>query len=173
MDVQSVSVVVAAVGLLIAAINQIYTSRQANVQRQTEIQTRQAELFMQLYEQWKSPEFRLAVVQMVFHYSWDDINDFMERYGPQTNPETWVNVFIRQATFYEGVGVLVEQGLIDINLVDRLLHNTIIYFWEHMGPILTEMRKNQALGEQPYYDSAEYLYRLIKRREPQQITVST
>lgn len=126
---------------------------------------------MQLYDQWKSPEYRLAVVQMMFHFSWNSFDEFWERYGPQTNPEVWVNVFIRQATFYEGVGVLVEQGLIDINLVDRLLHNTIIYFWEHMGPILTEMRTDQSIEEQPYYDSAEYLYNLIKRRHSQ-ITIN-
>jgi hypothetical protein len=61
MDIQTVSVVVAMIGLLIAAINQIYTSRQANAQRQTEIETRQAELFMQVYQRFNSVQMRRAL----------------------------------------------------------------------------------------------------------------
>ncbi len=43
--------------------------------------------------------------------------------------EEFVDTFVRQATFYEGIGVLVERGLIDIKLVDRLLRNTTLIFW--------------------------------------------
>jgi hypothetical protein len=51
MDVQTISVAIAAIGLFIAAINQIYSNRQANQQRQ-------AELFMQMYDRWSSKDFR-------------------------------------------------------------------------------------------------------------------
>ena len=71
-----------------------------------------------------------------------------------------------------GIGVLVEQRLIDIELVDRLLHNTTIYFWEKMRPIFTDSRKRQPPDHQPLYDSAEYLYNMIKQRA-QQATLST
>lgn len=48
MDIQTISIVIAAVGVFIAAMNSVYSSREAWQQRQTEIETRQAELFMQI-----------------------------------------------------------------------------------------------------------------------------
>ncbi|MCW4040091.1 MAG: hypothetical protein NWE83_04975 [Candidatus Bathyarchaeota archaeon] len=48
MDVQTISITVAGIGIFIAAINSIISRRKADQQRQTEIETRQAELFMQL-----------------------------------------------------------------------------------------------------------------------------
>lgn len=63
-DVQTISIVVAAVGVFIAAINSVYSSREATRQRQTEIETRQAELFMQMYRDWSAPGFRKAIQTM-------------------------------------------------------------------------------------------------------------
>jgi len=77
-----------------------------------------------------------------------------------------------QATFYEGVGVLVEEGLIDINLVDKLLRNNILGNWESLEPLIHEMRQ---IGKQRYdalasydkyhviYDTWERLYNRIKQ----------
>jgi len=160
----TVGIVTACISVVIAVVNQILSRRRTEKTEQLNLETRQAQLFMQLYDQWKSPEFRKAIIKMMFHYTWNDVDDFMSKYGYETNPEVWVDTFIRQATFYEGVGVLVEKGLIDIKLVDRLLHNTILNFWDKMGPIWKELRKNQPPSEDPYYDSTEYLYNLIQKK---------
>jgi hypothetical protein len=172
-SIETISIVIAAVSVVIGVINSIRSNQKAEEQRQTEIQTRQAELFMQMYRDWSAPEFRKAVIDMSYHHSWEDFAEFNEKYGSLTNTDEWVNTYIRQATLYEGIGVLVEQGLIDIELVDRLLHNTTIYFWEKMGPIFSEYRKKQPSDHQPYYDSTEYLYNQIKNRaKDQEATVT-
>jgi hypothetical protein len=57
MDVQTISLTLGGIGLFIAAVNSIISSRKADQQRQTEIQTRQAELFMQFYNRWISRDF--------------------------------------------------------------------------------------------------------------------
>lgn len=162
MDVQTISITLAGIGIFIAAINSIISSRKADQQRQTEIQTRQAELFMQLYQGWRDPSFRKAMMKMHWHHKWDGVDDFMQKYGPETNLDEFIDTYVRQATFYEGVGVLVEMGLIDIKLVDRLLHNTTQNFWKRMGPVYVELRKRQQPGQYPHYDSTEYLYNLTK-----------
>ena len=61
-----------------------------------------------------------------------------------------------------------EQGLIDIELVDRLIHKTVIYFGDRTVPVWKYGRKEQPPEEHPFYDSAEYLYNLIKDRSQQQ-----
>jgi hypothetical protein len=117
-------------------------------------------------------------MRMMYYCEWDDFEDWQQKYGSRTNLQEFVNTFVRQATFYEGVGVLVEEGLIDINLVDTLLHNTIKLWWERMKPIYVELRKRTTditEGFYPHYDSAEHLYYLIEQigQKRLQTTVST
>jgi hypothetical protein len=170
-SIETVSIVIAAVSVVIGVINSIRSNQKADQQRQTEIQTRQAELFMQMYHDWSTPEFRKAIARMNFQHSWSTVDEFTEKYG-WNNLDEWINTYVRQATVYEGIGVLVEQGLIDIELVDRLLHNTTIYFWERIGPVIAEYRKlAQAPGHHPLLDSTEYLYNLIKQRGHQTTSV--
>jgi len=76
--------------------------------------------------------------------------------------EEFVDTCVRQATFYEGIGVLVEMGLIDIKLVDSLLRNTTLVFWERMKPFYMYARERQPPEAYPHYDSTEYLYNLVK-----------
>jgi type II secretory pathway pseudopilin PulG len=60
LDIQTISIVIAAAGVFIAAINSVYSSREARQQRQTEIETRQAELFMNVYNRWNTTELQAA-----------------------------------------------------------------------------------------------------------------
>jgi len=79
MDIQNVSIALAGIGIFIAAVNSIISSRKADQQRQTEIETRQAELFMHLYHRWSSPAFRKSMIKVWRdkHVSWTDFDDFM------------------------------------------------------------------------------------------------
>ena len=58
---------------------------------------------------------------------------------------------------------MVEQGLIDIEFVDKLFADRIIWFWEDwMGPHLAEFRKHGIPGSYrpsgtEMYASVEYL----------------
>lgn len=171
-ELQTVSITIgiltACVSVVIGVINSIRSSREAKQQRQIEIQTRQAELFMQLYQGWSEPDMRKAMMKMAWYHQWDNAEDFMKKYGPATNLDEFIDTYVRQATFYEGIGVLVEMGLIDITLVDRLLHNTTQSFWKRMGPVYAELRKRQSPDEYPHYDSTEYLYNLVKNMGQQQ-----
>jgi hypothetical protein len=147
----------------------------ARAQRQTEIDTRQAELFMQMYRDWSAPDFRKAIQTMVEQHSWTDVEEFRRKYSSSIDPEGYADVYTRQGVFYEGIGVLVEKGLLDIELVDRLIRNTTMLFWEKYGPVAQEDRKTQLEDHpdmHPVWDSTEHLYNLMKQRRQQQ-TIST
>ena len=60
MDIQTATIVITGIGVLIAAINQIYMSRQTNEQRKRELETRQAELFTQIYNRWTDKDMAAA-----------------------------------------------------------------------------------------------------------------
>ena len=163
MDVQTVSIVIAAVSVVIGVINSIMSNQKADQQRQTEIDTRQAELFMRLYDRYSSIEFRDTITKMM-QWTWTDYDDFVNKYGKVVNPDAW-NAFITMQNYFEGVGVLVYRQLIDLSLVDDLLWNITTYFWEKFGPVMTEARKHSTLpelGKQRLFDHTEWLYNRIR-----------
>jgi hypothetical protein len=176
MDVQTISITLAGIGVFIAALNSIISSREARHDRQTDIQTRQAELLMELYRESRSAPFRSALVRLEHHMQWDNWDDYRQKYGPKTNVSEFVNTHLRLAIFFDGIGVLVEQGLIDINLVDTLLHNQIKFWWETMGPYYLEARQqtphSEKRGYYPALDSAEHLYNLIEQKGQNRLQAS-
>jgi hypothetical protein len=157
-SVETVSIVVAAASIVVG----VYLSLQS---RKQELETRQADLFMQMYHRWSSPEYRMGTLKMMNQWSWENFDDFIQKYDTTTNLEEHVNGLVVPASFFEGIGVLVERGLIDITLVDRLMHNSIIAFWERLGPIIQEYRKSQKSGMHPHFDSVEDLYHRLQSKQ--------
>lgn len=167
MDIQTVTVVIAGISVIIGVINSILSNRKAEQQRQTEIETRQAELLMQVYDRWSAKDFRRDSFEILTRWSWDNTEDMWRRFGPAGNLDDIIK-FTTQASFYTSVGVLVEQGLIDINLVDKQLHNNIVLNWEKLEPIITEWRNRlqPTVGTQSeprlMYEYWERLYHRIQ-----------
>jgi len=121
--------------------------------------TRQVQMFMNLYATYSSPQFRRRFNDISFNRKYEDYNDFWERYGPVTNPEafaSWTSV----AAFFEGLGVLVHQGLIDVGLVNDFLGSVITQAWELMSSVFLESRE---INKIRLWDEFEYLYNEIKK----------
>ena len=156
-SVETVSIVIAAVSVVIGVINSIMSNRKADQQRQTEIDTRQAELFMQLYNRYITREFRAAIIELQ-SWSWESYDDYMDKYGPLTNPEA-TTLHITTENVFEGIGVLVQRGLIDKTLVIDLVWFALGNYWERFGPIWKEMRIR--MGHPNLADHTEYLYNAI------------
>jgi hypothetical protein len=162
MDVQTISIVVAAVGVFIAAINSIYASRRAEQNDQQTLETRQAQLYMQIYSRWNSRESVRAYGLIRYKYQWNGLDDFLTKYGADVNPEAYSD-FMLLGTFFEGLGVLVKQGLVDLNLVKDLLSHRIIWYFENvLGPMLTDIR--EVTQDPTQYDHVEYLYHALTQR---------
>ena len=66
--------------------------------------------------------------------------------------------------FFEGIGVLVKRGLIDVALVEDLLSHRIIWFWENvLSPNIDQIRK--LTNDPTQYDHIEYLYHEMRHRQ--------
>jgi hypothetical protein len=137
-SLQTVLQVIPAISVSIAAIYYALTLRRAEKDRQTTIETRQAQLFMQIRDKWDMNMIRRRFE--IMSWEWDDYNDFIEKYGPDTNPDAWSNL-ISMAQFFEGIGVHVKRGFINPALVDDLLSGPIMQFWEKTRPFFVEMRE--------------------------------
>ena len=102
--------------------------------------------------------------------------EYTKKYDVHENLEAYID-HMSLFTFFEGIGVLVKKGLIDVELVEDLFSRRIIWFWDNcMEPRINGIRRvdrfRQSTNDPTQYDSWEYLYNLMRQRE-QQATVST
>jgi hypothetical protein len=156
------AIILTGLGLTASIIYYASILRNANKTQQLAIETRQAQLFMNLYDTYRSAEFRKQWDDVVFRMEWKDWDDFNSRYNAEASFEernSWFSV----ATYFEGLGVLVKRNLIDMAMVYDLLAYSIKMAWERMGPIETETRIRFNMPH--LFDDFEYLYNELLRHE--------
>ena len=161
-DVQTVTIVIAGISVIIGVLNSILSSRRANQQRQTR-------LFIELYNQWISPALVSSYGNVRYNQQYQHMGnpDTHQKvvYEP-FNEEMWRH-FHTLINFFEGVGVLVQKGFIDIKLVENLLSRRIIWSWEHYKLWVQYNRKKSK--DPKIFDSLEWLYHRLMQREQQAI----
>jgi len=157
MDFQTISVLLTGISVSAAAIYYIVTLRASQKNMRTTLETRQAQLFMQIFGNFHQTEFFNKYTD-ILTWKWNDYDDFIQKYGAKTNPKAWYSLGSVGA-FFEGIGVLVHRQLIDVDLVAELMSRHILLFWEKIQPISLEMRKRLQL---PVDMRLEYLYNEIK-----------
>jgi len=126
------------------------------------VKSRNTDLFVDLYNQLTSREFQKMYSDIVYNFKWDDYEDWLSKYGPDTNPEAWAS-FNSVGYFFDGIGVLIHKKLIDIQLVDDLMSSGVIWLWEKTGPIIKERRLRR--NRPQIWEWVEYLYYKIKEND--------
>ena len=168
MDVSLIRDLVAIAGVIIALTYYIL-----NIRNQRE--TRQTQLFMGLYETYRSTEFRRTLLRL-HTQEWTDFEDFYGKYGQDANPDSWIE-WEGVASFFNGIGVLVQRKLINISLVNDLLSISVFRCWSFMGPILVEWRKyiEKRYGQnysQESFQGFDYLFNeIVRYRKQRNLTV--
>ncbi|MHA1939540.1 MAG: DUF4760 domain-containing protein [Candidatus Thorarchaeota archaeon] len=155
-DFASVSIVIASASVVFGVILAIMQMRDQN-------KTRQAQLFMEIYEQFSRSGF--------LDWSFKVREAFISHEG-EGSPEIWEtsrgNV-LSVLAYYEGVGVLVKRNLVDINLVADLISTPCIFLWEAIESWVMWRRE---LFERPQtWEWIEYLYHEI-RKIPSRVSTS-
>ena len=157
--IEYLPLVLTGIGIIVAIIYYTLTLRNATKTQQLQLETRQAALFMDLYKTYQSLEF-VKTRRELITLEWTDFDDFWEKYGGDSDSDVWIK-WQSQAAFYNGVGVLVKKGLIDISLVDELFSNVLHRMWNHMGPVIIEWRDTRKYTEirtHELFHGFDYLY---------------
>jgi hypothetical protein len=79
-SVETISIVIATVSVVIGVINSILSSRRAEKNDEQTLETRQAQLYIQIYNRWNSKEIVHAYGQVCHVYQWSDMPDWMSNY---------------------------------------------------------------------------------------------
>jgi hypothetical protein len=159
------ALVLTGVGIMASIIYYANILNNANKTRELQLkaqelatETRQAQLFMQIYSTYHSEEF-IKAIDGIMKWEYIDYDDYISKYGSDVNPEAYM-MYRKGFGYLEGIGVLVRRGFIDVSLVDDLMSGAIVVFWEKLGPYIVERRKElnwPQIGEQ-----IEYLYNQVK-----------
>jgi hypothetical protein len=151
----------AELGVLIVGV--VIALRQLNDIKETrkiELETRQASLFMQLYNKWSDPEFAKHYGIARYKYTQGMLELLPKMIDPY-DPDIHIP-FHSLGQFFEGMGMLVKKKLIDIEYVDELLSYRIVWWWERTKPVYERERK--LMNNPDLYSNIEYLYNEIIKR---------
>jgi hypothetical protein len=91
----------------------------------------------------------------------EDYDDFVKKYGKFISRNQVPRSFMLMGNFYEQIGVLLRNKLIDASLVDQLF--PVSTTWEKMKPLVEGMRKEY--HDPTFFEWFEYLYNEIRTRE--------
>ena len=150
LDITEISAVVAAAGVMIGVVFAVLQLRDF-------VRTRQTDLVMRLYSTFGSKEFQDAWTR-IESIEFKNYDEYVKKYG--------LADYAQCATFFEGIGVLLQKKLIDINLVDALFSVPLKFMYEGMKPIIEGNREQ--LHNQRVFEHFEYLYNEMEKREQRQ-----
>jgi len=151
-DISTLSVVIAAVSVVIGVILAVLQIRDL-------VKTRQTDLVIRLYSAYWSKEFQEALTRHVA-VDYTSYDDFVKKYGPIPSMNEYQTSLRIVGTFYEGIGVLLSEKLVDINLIDKLF--AVELYWRKVEPLIKDLRKQY---HPRLWEWFEYLYNEIKKRQ--------
>ena len=159
-----VAQVVGVVGTLTAAFiavnSYINANKRAEEARKRELETRQAQLFMGIFQTTTTKEFLTDSEELIHIWKWRDYEDYDAKYGEINNLEGNGKLSYI-LSFFNGVGVLVQKGLIDSELIYDMKRIAIIDVWEKFSPIVREWRTRYSAPQ--IFGGYEFLYDELKR----------
>ncbi len=143
------------IALIVGIAYYLIIMRNSQRNQKIQVETRQAQLFMQIYDHYNDREFAKQLAEPLFNWEWEDVDDFWDKYGPETNIDAysmWASVF----NYFKGVGVLVKRKQIDISVVYDLMSSFLVPYWKKWEPIIKAHRERYSVPTA--WDGAEYLY---------------
>ena len=152
-SLEVIAIVLTGVGVIISVLYYSMVLQNSN-------KARQAQLYVQIWNQFNSQDFFEKYFD-VLNQKWEDYEDYQMKYGNLRFTDTKKyakNVSI--GAYFEGVGVLLKHGLIDIDLVVDLMGTTILFYWDKISPIIKEFRVRNRNSRAYHY--LEYLYEHAK-----------
>ncbi len=131
-------------GLLVGIVYYIISLRNQNRARKTQ-------LYLQMINKFSESDF-IEALGKLNDLEWSTAEDFIEEWRTPEGRRTIRTL----GNWYEGLGTLVKENLLDMRVVALLVTGLVIQFWDKFIPVIDEVR--EALEWPRFYIEAEYLY---------------
>lgn len=151
-DLQTVSVIVAAVSVVIGVIMSMLSLRNY-------AKSRRASIFLEFHKQ-ATQEFLEEVFEVIGEWRWNNYEEFLAKYGPTTSPKNWAK-FIHVGSFFDSMGKLLENKITDAELIPEAMAVIAMAWWEKIESIQADIAKRWRYSGS--LDSSKYLYKNLKK----------
>jgi hypothetical protein len=121
------------------------------------LRQRKTDMLIRIYPGYNISHSELrAAEKLVVNSEYLDYQDFQKRYGEVLSDHPVATAFDEVGNYYEGIGVLLHQKLVDADMVYPLIGPKVICYWEKMLPYTKGLRG--ACGDDLTWEFYEYLY---------------
>lgn len=151
LDLQTVSIIIAAVSVVIGVIMSVLSIRNL-------AKSRRASIFLDFHKQ-ADQEFLEDIEEVVGEWNWSDYEEFLAKYGP-TNPKNWAK-FIHVSSFFDSMGKLLKENITDAELIPEAMAAIAMIWWEKIEPIQADFAKRWRSSES--LESSKFLYKTLKK----------
>jgi hypothetical protein len=160
MDIQTITVVIAGISVVIGVINSIRSNRRADEQRQVE-------LVSQIYGRLQEPKFFTEFFEILYQWDFTNFEDFVTKYGLSGGRFEEFAQHMRVARILNHVCEFIDKGIIDSKFISESVSLDIIHYWEKFGPIIKEGR--QIMNTPLAFDDIQKVYPQLQRQYQQRI----
>jgi hypothetical protein len=109
-------------------------------------------------------------LRKVMRVEWSDYEDFTHKYQTANPTELETAQQIMYIfNFFEGLGVYVRDGLIDVRLVALTMTAPIVMTWEKYAPMM--MHTRERLNQPRFWSEFEYLYDKVQRYNKEHLNI--
>ena len=155
--IESIPLILTGIGIIVSIL--YYTSVLKNAQK-----ARRTEMFLQLYQERFNIE-GMKNFWKILALEWTTFEEYLKTYGPDADPDT-AAMTQTQWNYYDGVGIMVKDGLVGVDTVFRLMSMSILMVWFKFETVIKGIREesgNTVLGENFEY-LADIMLRMRKKR---------
>ena len=160
-DLQFILTILPVFSMAVALVYYAMNLRNANKTQLMAQETRQASLFMQIYNQFTSERVMETSIEIMAQWEWSSFEEFQQKYGAGTNPSAY-SKFMKIINYFEGVGILLKRGLIDEEFVSDLMGAPLMMVWEKTQPVIEGIR--EFYDDSELWDNYEYLVKQVTKK---------
>jgi len=162
-EIQAAYYMVAATGVLVAAIYYVMTLRTTQTNMKQTLETRQAQFMMQLNENMTNVEVMKRHIELM-NMEWTDLDDFEKKYGTGTN----IDAAAKRWSFwwrFGFIGDLLQRNLVDREWLHESFSSIVIPHWFKWEPLIKQTRK--LINTPSFGSNFEYLAQEMMKMDEQ------
>ena len=126
---------------------------------QNQNRARKAQVLLSIQNSYHNMD-AMSKTYETYTWEWDDYDDFEEKYGSDNNPQAML-MRITDWYWYNNVGLMLKNRLIDEEMTYDSMGADIITYWERWESIIREQRSRYFTDE--YMEFMEYLAKRMKK----------
>jgi hypothetical protein len=140
-DISTISTIIVTLSVVVGVVFTILEIRHMT-------KTRRTEVILRIYERFGSREIVDAIMK-IGGAKFESFDEYVKKYG--------LSDTIQVLEIFDEVGVLLEQGLVDTNLVNALFGPSVDTAWEsNVQTLINGIRKSS--NRASFFSHVDYLY---------------